>query len=388
MLQVFLNRTEEENIKNGYPWVFNNEVNHFEGEIKSGDVCSVLDYNGNFVGKGFFNANSKIMVRILTLKDEAIDEEFFKNRLLLAINHRRTLNFVNTCRLIFSEADLLPGLIVDKYADILVCQFSSLGMYKLKDLIVKLLIEILQPRGIFMRNDLAVNEKEGIPLEKGYLYNEFSTKITVLENDIKFYVDILDGQKTGYFLDQKLNRDYLKYYVKDKIVLDCFSHTGGFALHAAKYGAKKVVALDISQKACDDISANAKLNDFSNVEVCCADVFDYLRNNVEMNNYDLIILDPPAFTKSKETIKKAYKGYKDINLQALKRIKKGGYLFTFSCSQHMTVDLFFEMLREAIKDSRRIVQMVDFKIQAPDHPTLLNSVEQLYLKCVVLRVLE
>lgn len=388
MLKVFLNPKEEENVKNGYPWLFNNEINHFEGEIKSGEVCEVYSSDNTFVGQGFFNASSKIMVRMLTLKKEVIDVAFFKRRLQLALEHRQNLAFSNTTRLVFAEADLLPGLIVDKYADILVCQFSALGMYKIKDIIVNCLVELLEPAGIFMRNDLAVNEKEGIPQTKGFLYKEFPTKVLALENGIKFYVDILEGQKTGYFLDQKLNRDYLKHYVKDKVVLDCFSHTGGFALHAAKYGAKKVVALDISEKACQDIMTNCQLNNFSNVEVCCSDVFDYLRNNVEMNNYDIIILDPPAFTKSKETVKKAYKGYKDINLQALKRLKVGGYLFTFSCSQHMTVDLFMTMLKEAIRDSKRTVQMIDFKIQSPDHPTLMNSVEQLYLKCVVLRVLE
>ena len=388
MLKVILNKNEEENILNGFPWVYNNEVNNFIGDIKSGEVCSVYTLDNRFVAYGFFNASSKLMVRILSLHEEdVIDYDFINNRIKDALSHREVLGFDNTSRLIFSEADYLPGLVVDKYADILVCQFSSLGIYKMKDLVVKSLIENLNPRGIYMRNDLAVNAKEGIPQEKGYLYGEFDTKVLAVENGIKLYIDVKDGQKTGYFLDQKLNRDYLKYYVKGKKVLDLFSHTGGFALNACKNGASKVTALDISEKACHDILENAKLNGFTNLDVVCADTFDFVRSEA-MAQYDVIVLDPPAFTKSKDTVQKAYKGYKEINLQALKNIKKNGYLLTFSCSMHMTSDLFLEMVKDAVKDSKRRVQMIDFRIQSPDHPTLLVSNEQLYLKCIVLRVLE
>lgn len=388
MLKVYLNKSEEDNLLLGFPWVYNNEISRFEGEIKSGEICSVYTASNTYVGKGFFNAASKLMVRMLTLKDEEIDETFFENRIKAAVSHREVLNFNNTTRLIFAEADFLPGLVVDKYADILVCQFSCLGMYKRQDLIVKLLVKILNPKGIYYRNDLTVNEIEGIPAEKGFLYNEFPTKVLVQENGIKFYVDIENGQKTGYFLDQKLNRDNLKYYVKDKMVLDCFSHTGGFALNAAKNGAREVVAVDISEKACQDIMTNASLNGFNNVTACCRDVFDFLRDSNNQDRFEVIVLDPPAFTKSKDTVKKAYKGYKEINLQALKIIKKGGYLLTFSCSQHMKSDLFMMMLKEAVKDSKRVCQMLDFKIQAPDHPVLLAADEQFYLKCIVLRIVE
>ena len=328
------------------------------------------------------------MVRILSLnKDDEINKDFFRRRMMDAINHRKNLGFDNCCRLIFAEADFLPGLIVDKYDTYLSVQFLCLGMDRIKDMIVELLVELLQPKGIYERSDVAVREKEGLPLQKGFLYQEFDPRVLVTENDIKFIVDIENGQKTGYFLDQKLNRDILKYYAKDKIVLDCFSNVGGFALHACKYGAKKVTACDISQRACDDILNNAKLNDFKQLEVYCGDVFDFLHKEEIVDLYDVIVLDPPAFTKDKSTVKKAYRGYKEINMQAMKIIKHGGYLLTFSCSQHMTPDLFMQMISEAAKDAKRKVQFLDFRIQAPDHPALLQSEEQLYLKCLILRIL-
>lgn len=389
MLTVVLNKREEDNLLKGFPWVYNNEINSFKGDITNGDTVRVESFDGRFIGYGFINVNSKIMVRMLSLKeDEVIDYNFYKKRILEAINHRFILGFDDCCRLIFAEADYLPGLIVDKYADILSVQFLALGVDKIKDDIIKILVEVLKPKGIYERSDSPVRIKEGLEETKGVLYGEFNTKVLVKENGISMLVDVENGQKTGYFLDQKLNRDYLKYFVKDKVVLDCFSHTGGFALHAAKYGAKEVDACDISSKAVEDIIVNAKLNDFKQINGVCVDVFDYLRSEGIKDKYDVIVLDPPAFTKSKDTVKKAYKGYKEINLQALKIIKNGGYLLTFSCSQHMTPVLFMDMLNEAIVDSKRRVQMIDYKIQSPDHPTLFSSGEQLYLKCVVLRVLD
>ena len=386
MLIVKLNEKEEANILNGFPWVYNNEVNSFTGDIVNGEVVKVVNFNNEFVGYGFLNLNSKLMIRMISLKeDDTFDEAFWEAKLKYAIKHRQNLNF-ETCRLVFSEADGIPGLIVDKYGDYLVTQFMCLGIDMLKNLIVKLLVKLLKPIGIYERSDMPIRLKEGLELTKGYLYGEFDPRILVTENGIKFYVDLENGQKTGYFLDQKLNRDLLKFYVKDKVVLDAFSNIGGFALHACKYGAKLVDACDISKRACDDILVNAKLNDFNNLSVKCVDVFDYLRQEDIKDKYDVIVLDPPAFTKDKTTVKKAYRGYKEINLQALKIIKSGGYLLTFSCSQHMTSDLFMEMLKEAVIDSKRSVQFIDFKIQAPDHPALLFGNEQLYLKCVILRV--
>ena len=390
MLEVYLNKFEEKEKLEGFPWIFNNEVNHFKGNIVNGDACKVYTSENKFLCYGFFNSISKIMVRILSFdEEETIDEDFFRRRIKYAISHRENLSFSdsNCYRLIFSEADKLPGLVVDKYADYLSVQFMSLGMDKIKDMIVKILVEETNCKGIYERDDMPTRAKEGLEEIKGYLYNEFNPRVEVKENDIKFIVDIENGQKTGYFLDQKLNRDNVKYYCKDKIVLDCFSNVGGFALNACKNGAKQVDALDISKKACDDIEYNAKLNNFNNINVICDDTFNYLRKEEIIGKYDTIILDPPAFSKSKDSIKKAYKGYKEINLQALKIIKSGGYLLTFSCSQHMTPNLFFEMINDAVKDSKRNVQLVDFRIQSPDHPTLLNSEEQLYLKCVILRVM-
>lgn len=388
MLNVILNKFEEKEKLEGFPWIYNNEINSFEGEIKNGEVVKVLTFNHSFLCYGFINTNSKIMIRILSLNEnDVINKDFFESRIRYAIKHRENLFSNSNCaRLIFSEADYLPGLIVDKYNDILSVQFLSLGMDKIKNDIIDILVKELNPRGIYERSDMPIRLKEGLEQIKGVLYGEFDTRVEVLENGIKFYVDVENGQKTGYFLDQKLNRDNVKYYVKDKDVLDAFSNVGGFALNSAKYGAKSVVACDISKRACDEIDLNAKLNNFTNLTTKCCDVFELLRNQELKDKFDVIILDPPAFTKTKDTVKKAYKGYKEINLQALKLIKSGGYLLTYSCSQNMTSDLFMQMLKEASIDSKREVQFIDFRIQSIDHPALLAGEEQLYLKCVVLRV--
>ena len=386
MLKVILNKGEEINILNGYPWVFNNEVNNFIGEIENGKVCSVYSFDKRFIGYGFLNTSSKIMVRILSLdENEVIDKEFFRKRIKYAISHRLNLGWSAT-RLIFSEADFLPGLVVDKYGDYLSVQFMSLGMDMIKKDIVDILVEETKCKGIYERSDMPTREKEGLEQTKGYLYGNFDPRVEIVEDDIHMIVDIENGQKTGYFLDQKLNRDILRLYAKDKVVLDAFSNVGGFALHACKYGAKHVDACDISQRACDEIMNNAKLNGYTQLDAKCVDVFDYLHSDIN-NKYDVIVLDPPAFSKNKDSIKKAYRGYKEINMQAMKIIKSGGYLLTFSCSQHMTPDLFMQMVKEASIDAKRKVQFLDFRVQAPDHPALLNSEEQLYLKCLILRVL-
>lgn len=386
MLNVILNKNEEKEKIEGFPWIFNNEINSFDGNIVNGEVVKVLTIDKKFVCYGFLNTNSKIMVRILSLnEDDVIDREFFKNRMKYAIDHRLKLGW-NATRLIFSEADFLPGLVVDKYGDYLSVQFMSLGMDKIKNMIVELLVELTNCKGIYERSDMPVREKEGLEQAKGFLYNEFNPRVECEEDGIKFIVDIENGQKTGYFLDQKLNRDILRLYAKDSYVLDAFSNVGGFALHACKYGAKHVDACDISQRACDEIMNNAKLNNYNQLEAKCVDVFDYLRDENNKGKYDLIILDPPAFSKNKDSLKKAYRGYKEINMQAMKIIKSGGYLLTFSCSQHMTPDLFMQMVNEAARDAKRTVQFLDFRIQSPDHPALLQSEDQLYLKCMILRV--
>lgn len=386
VFKVFLNKNEEKRILEGHPWVFNNEVHSFEGDIISGEVCEVYSYDKRFIGKGFFNSSSKIIVRVLTRKNEEINEEFFRNKISKAWEYRKNLGLVNNCRIIFSEADYIPGLIVDKYGDYLSIQILSLGIEKRKEMIIKLLVDIIKPLGIYERSDVSVRKKEGLNEFKGIIHGDFDPNVIIEENGIKMFVDLENGQKTGYFLDQKYNRRALQDYVEGKVVLDCFSHTGGFSLHASKYNAKTIDAVDISQKAVDDINKNAELNNFKNINAICYDVFDYLRLPETKDKYDVIVLDPPAFTKSKDTVEKAYRGYKDINLQALKIIKENGILLTFSCSQHMTPAIFLEMLREASIDSKRQVQMIDFRIQSPDHPTMLGSDESFYLKCVVLHV--
>ena len=386
MLKIILKKNEEIEKLNGYPWIFSNEIDRFEGSFESGKVCIVYKSNNEFLCYGFFNSNSKIMVRILSFDiNEKIDKEFFKKRIAYAIEHRKNLGW-NATRLVFSEADFMPGLIVDKYGDYLSVQFMSLGMDMIKDDIVDILVELTNCKGIYERSDMPVREKEGLEQKKGFLYGKFDPRVEVEEDGIRFIVDIENGQKTGYFLDQKLNRDILRLYAKDKVVLDAFSNVGGFALHACKYGAKHVDACDISERACNEIMNNAHMNNFTQLDAKCVDVFDYLHQDDVKNKYDLIILDPPAFSKNKDSLKKAYKGYKEINMQAMKIIKSGGYLFTFSCSQHMTPNLFMQMINEAAKDAKRIVQFLDFRIQAPDHPALLESEEQLYLKCMILRI--
>lgn len=386
MLNVILNKYEEENVLKGYPWVFNNEINGFDGIIENGKVCKVLTNDGKFVCYGFLNTNSKIMIRVLSLdENEEINKDFFKKRIMYAISHRKHLGWSAT-RLIFSEADFLPGLIVDKYGDYLSVQFMSLGMDLIKNDIVDILVELTGCKGIYERSDMPVREKEGLLQAKGFLYGSFDPRVMIIEDDIKMIVDLENGQKTGYFLDQKLNRDILRLYAKNQVVLDAFSNVGGFALHACKYGALHVDACDISKRACEEILHNATINGYNNLEAKCVDVFDYLHSDEVINKYDVIILDPPAFSKNKESLKKAYKGYKEINMQAMKIIKSGGYLLTFSCSQHMTPNLFMQMINEAALDAKRVVQFLDFRIQSPDHPALLQSEEQLYLKCMILRI--
>ena len=388
MLKVILLPHREERIFKGGVWIYNNEISSFEGTIENGSVVRVESSRGEFLCYGFLNLDSKIMIRILSTKeDEPIDRTFFQKRIHQAILHRKQLGVCECGRLIFSEADFLPGLVVDAYGDYLVVQITSLGMERIKDEIVKLLVSECHPKGIYERSDMKVRLKEGLSEQKGTLYGEVPQDTIIQENGIDIRVDLYEGQKTGYFLDQKLNRDCLKYYVKDRVVLDCFSHTGGFALHAAKYHAKKVVACDISQKAVEEIRQNAKRNHFDQIEAICTDVFDYLRREEIADVYDVIILDPPAFTKDKHSVKKAYAGYKEINVQAMKKIRSDGYLITCSCSQHMTLDLFVRMLKESAEDSKRKVQFLQLSGQAPDHPALLSQEEQFYLKFVVLRVL-
>ena len=385
---VYLKKGEEKRVKQGHSWVYANEVARIEGKDKNGSLASVYSSDGKFIGKGYINHLSKILVRIF-IRDEyqSDDKDFYLNRIIDANQTRVNLGYDNCYRMVFAEADGLPALIVDKYDDILVCQFLSLGINMRKDLIVECLVDLFAPRGIYERSDVAVRKKEGLEEQTGVLYGEVPDRVIIVENGIKMAVDVKCGQKTGYFLDQKENRYAARRYAKDKTVLDCFCNSGGFSLNCATV-AKEVTAVDISQSALDSVNENASLNGFANVHTVCDDVFEALRKyKAENRKFGLVILDPPAFCKSASEVKDAIRGYKDINILGLKLVEKGGYLISSSCSHYMTFFLFEKMLVEAAKESGRIVRTMEIKSQAPDHPSLLCAEETQYLKFFVLQVM-
>lgn len=387
MYTVVLKKNEEKKIISGFPWVYANEVYKIDGKDAQGSVAEVRSNDGRFVGYGFINHQSKLIVRMLTLKSEQIDEEFFKNRIISANNYRLELGYSDNYRVVFGESDYLPGLVVDKYGDALSVQFLCLGMEVRKQLIIDILVEIFNPKTIYERSDVSIRKKEGLEERKGLLYGEDKTVVQIVENDIKMLVDLENGQKTGYFLDQKENRDNLKWYVKGKTVLDCFCNEGGFALNAKKHGASQVTAVDISQKAIDLVEQNAKLNGLD-INCVTADVFDYLRECREKCDFfDVIVLDPPAFTKTVDTVKEGYRGYKDINKKALKLVKKGGYLITCSCSQHLTLNLFMQMVKESVLESGVKAKLVELRMQGKDHAVTIGYDESLYLKVAVVKII-
>ena len=386
MYTVILKRNEEKKILNGYPWIFANEVQRVEGKDAQGSVAEIRNFDGKYIGKGFINHHSKIIVRMLTLKNEEIEESFFAQRISDAVNYRRELGYENNFRAIFGESDYLPGLIVDKYGDYLSVQFLSLGMDVRRETIIKLLIEEFSPKGIYERSDVSVREKEGLPQRKGIIYGEFIPKVEIIENGLKMLVDLENGQKTGYFLDQKENRDDLKFYVKGKTVLDCFCNEGGLSLCAKKYGAQEVTAVDISETAINLVKENAALNGLE-IKTEVADVFEFLRNcRKEKKTYDVIVLDPPAFTKSVDTVKDGYRGYKDVNVNAMKILKEGGYLITCSCSQHLTLPLFLQMIKESVFESGVRAKLIELRTQGKDHAVSVGYDESLYLKVAVLKI--
>ena len=386
--KIYLKPKEEIRIVQGHPWVYSNEIERIEGTIKSGDLAYVYSYKNQFIGKGYLNTSSKIFVRILSRDEQTeIDVPFFRNLIQKSNQSRIDLEYQNSYRVLFGEADGIPGFIVDKYGDYLSLQILSLGIDLRKEMFVKILVDLFHPKGIYERSDVPVRKKEGLDLFKGVVYGTVPETVLIRENELQMEVDIINGQKTGSFLDQQDNHNALKPYVKDKTVLDCFSHIGGFGLHAAYHHAKEVTCLDISEHAVLQIERNAKLNKLNNVKAVKADVFEQLRTyQLNQQKFDVVILDPPAFAKKVDDVKKAYQGYKDINLQALKIINDNGYLMSCSCSHYMTPALFLDMLMEASNDAKKITQMVEFRIQGKDHPALLGSDESLYLKCVVLRV--
>lgn len=385
---VYLKKGEEKRVKQGHSWVYANEVARIEGKDKNGSLASVFSFDGKFIGKGYINHLSKILVRIFIRDEDVIDDEnLYLSRIKEANDARIALGYDNCYRMIFAEADNLPALIVDKYDDTLVCQFLSLGIDQRKESIVKCLVSLFSPKGIYERSDVAVRKKEGLEEKTGVLYGTVDERVVIVENGIKMAVDVKNGQKTGYFLDQKENRFAARRYAKDKTVLDCFCNSGGFSLNCASV-AKNVTAVDISQSALDSVNENAALNGFENVQTVCDDVFEALRKyKAENKKFGLVILDPPAFCKSASEVKDAMRGYKDINILGLKLVEKGGYLISSSCSHYMTFPLFEKMLVEAAKESGRIVRTMEIKSQAPDHPSLLCAEETQYLKFFVLQVL-
>lgn len=384
--KVYLKKNEEKRIVAGHSWVYANEVGRIENKDKNGSLAEVYSQDGRYIGKGYINHASKILVRIFIRGNETDDEEFYIKRIKEANDYRIKLGYGNCYRMVFAEADNLPALIVDRYNDVLVLQCLSLGIDMRKKLICDCLVKLFSPKGIYERSDVSVRKKEGLPEIKHVLYGEVPDYQEICENGIKMLVDIKNGQKTGYFLDQKENRFAIRKYCKGE-VLDCFCNSGGFSLNAATV-ADSVTACDISELALKNVRDNAELNGFKNLTTICGDVFEVLRAfKKQKRQFDTVILDPPAFCKTADEVKDAYRGYKDINLNAMKIIKSGGFLVTCSCSHYMTSALFEKMLIEASRESGRIVRSVEVKSQAPDHPALLCAEETQYLKFFVLQVI-
>ena len=386
---VILRRGGTHRVEDGHPWIFQNEIDYIDAEFEPGDIVDVYTSRHNFVGRGYINPQSQIIVRILTRKAETIDYNFFKERIITAWNYRQQfLSESEYCRLVYSEADFLPGLIIDKFGDIFVLQTLALGIDVHKAEIVAILEELFSPTGIYERNDATVRKLEGLPLIKGYLKGDFNPVIEVKENGFSFQADIATGQKTGFFYDQRENRAFLKNIVAGKTVLDCFCHTGSFAVHAASYGASSVTCIDISEEAINLAKQNAAINHIADkCNFITANAFDYLRTiSDEQQIYDVVILDPPAFTKSKGSIDGAIRGYKEINLRGLKLVKPGGFLVTCSCSFHMDRELFRDVVLAAACDAHRVIREVEYRTQAKDHPILPAAPETYYLKFLVVQV--
>ncbi|MBQ7972516.1 MAG: class I SAM-dependent rRNA methyltransferase [Lachnospiraceae bacterium] len=393
---ITLKKGEGRSLKAGSLWVFDNEIARVEGKFENGDVVSVADFDGYPMGQGVINVNSKIRVRMLTRNPEAvIDEEFFYKRAKNAWEYRKKTVDTSSCRLIFGEADFLPGFVMDKFEDVLVVQSLSLGIDKWKLAIVDGMKKVLAEdgiiiRGVYERSDAKERVKEGLPQEKGFIGEEFDTTVQIVENGVKYWVDIKDGQKTGFFLDQKYNRLAIQKLCKDARVLDCCTHTGSFALNAGIAGAKEVTGIDVSDLAVAQATENAKLNGLEDtVHFKAANIFDLLPELEEKGEkFDVVILDPPAFTKSRASVKNAIKGYREINLRAMKLVKDGVYLATCSCSHFMTYELFTETIHQAANMVHKRLRQVEFKTQSPDHPILWAAQESYYLKFYVFQVCE
>ncbi len=380
---------KEKRVYTLHPWIFKSDIDKELNGSTAGDIVDIISSKGKFLARGYYNPNSQIALRIMTYnEEEAVDRDLIFRRIHEAVEYRRTFADLKSCRLVFAESDRLPALIVDAFDDVLVLQCLALGMERFKKDIVDALVEEMHPRGIWERNDVPVRKLEGLEMCTGLLYGEVPDRVQMCENGVRFWVDVKEGQKTGFFLDQKENRAAIAPFVKDQKVLDCFTHTGSFALHAGHYGAAEVTGVDISEFACECAAENAALNHLEDrVHFVAANAFDLLSEQSRKGEkYDVIILDPPAFTKSRNAVDSALRGYKEINLRAMKMIREGGYLITCSCSQHVLPEMFRTMVLDAAKDAKVLLRQVEFRTQGKDHPILPYARETEYLKCGIYQV--
>lgn len=393
---AILKKGEGRTIKAGGMWIFDNEIDHISGEFENGDIIEVHDFDDYFMGYGFINVNSKIRVRMMSRrKEHPVTEELIEKRVRAAWEYRKQVVDIGCCRVIFGEADFLPGIVVDKFSDVLVVESLALGIDKWKPVILDKLKKVLAEdnihvRGIYERSDAKVRENEGMERWKGFVGETFDTRVEITENGVKYIVDVEDGQKTGFFLDQKNNRAAIRKLCPGKKVLDCFTHTGSFALNAGMAGAASVLGVDASMTGIDQAMENAKLNGLEDrVRFQCADVFELLPKLEEQGEkFDLVILDPPAFTKSRKAVKNAVKGYREINMRGLKLVEEGGFLATCSCSHFMEPELFAKTIKEAARSAHKRLRQVEFHTQAPDHPILWAAEESYYLKFYIFQVCE
>lgn len=388
MATVVLVRGKEQRVQDGHPWVFRSDLARVRGDAQDGDVVRVESERGQFLAMAVYNPRSQITLRLVSRKEEPIDRAFIFQRVNRALAYRKPFADLKSCRLLFAESDGLPAVIADAFGDVIVLQVLCLGMEAFKQDIVDALVEALHPAGVYERNDVPVRALEGMPLQTGLLYGQVPERVLFAENGVRFWVDVKEGQKTGFFLDQKENRAAIAPFAKDARVLDCFTHTGSFALHAARYGAREVIGVDISESACAFAAENARLNGVDDrVRFACANAFDYLRAAQDGHEqFDLVVLDPPAFTKTRSAVAGALRGYKEINLRGMKLVRDGGFLVTCSCSQHVLPAMFQEMLLDAQKDARVQLRQVEFRGQGRDHPILPSAPETQYLKCGIYQV--
>ena len=393
---VTLKKGEGRTLKAGGMWVYDNEIASVTGEFEEGDIVAVQDFDGYFMGYGFINTRSKITVRLMSRRREhPVNEALIRSRVEDAWNYRKAVTDTGCCRLIFGEADFLPGIVIDKFSDALVVESLALGIDRLKPLILEAVKDVLARdgiaiRGIYERSDSKIRLKEGMERFKGFIGEPFDPKVEIEENGVRYLVNVADGQKTGFFLDQKYNRAAVARLCPGKKVLDCFTHTGSFALNAGKAGAASVLGVDASDLGIEQARENAVLNHLEDrVQFQCADVFDLLpRLEEQGEQFDVVILDPPAFTKSRSSIKNAVKGYREINLRGMRLVKDGGFLATCSCSHFMDPELFARTIREAAHGAHRRLRQVEFRTQACDHPILWAADESYYLKFYIFQVCE